>query len=450
MLNGVARRLAPMAVLYSGRIGVAALGLVVLPWLNRVMPAREFGLAATVLSLQGLAVVLDLGLSVSISRELPVLADPHDRRVVLQRSERALLTLYAVTTLIAAGLATSGVIPVPVPTALLICLSLLVIVWQNLIVVAFISRQRFQISTISQFTSLLLRHGISLVLVIVYAGTLQMFIIGQAVGGAIVLAASRSIFFRQHRSEGRPPMGRMLSSATNVSMMIYTIAGACALQLDKVLLSAIASPVYTGPYFLASTLSLVPITFLASPVSQFVQPKLIASLADHRDEDARRWITRLTLAVVGFAVIPGIGLVLAAPWIIPLWLHGSPQQATVIRYVTLLMPGAAMGSLGLIPAIVLIARRDYRAMATISCVLATAVLAAAAVFAARDVIGGVCIAYAAYHTLAAAALWWRAWQIEPSFGNPFAIRARIANGGARKNGRRPRLNLNNWWNDVSR
>ena len=430
MLPATVRRLLPMAVLYGGRIGVAALGLVVLPWLSRVMSPAQFGLAATIIALQTLAVVLDLGLSITIAREFPVLGSECARRALMQRSERVLLKLYLAVTAGATALAATGLLPVPVPVALLTCVSLLLIVWQNLVVIGYIARQRFVVSTLVQFTSLLLRHSISLVAVLALGGTVAVFVAGQVAGAALMLAVSRFAFARRRRTDPATPARPRAVQVTSVAVMVYSIAGACAMQLDKVLLSALASPVDTGPYFLASTLSLVPITFLASPASQFVQPRLIAALDARRTMDAQRWIARLVLAILLLAVLPGIALGFAAPWLVPLWLQGSPQQAAVIRYVTLLMPGAAIGALGLIPAIVLVTRRDYRAMAVMSCMMAVAVLSATAWFAAHDAITGVCIAYALYHALAAAVLWWRAARIEPCFANPFAIAGCLANGSA--------------------
>lgn len=445
MRVATARRIVPVAVLYSGRIGVAALGLVILPWLSKIMPADQFGLATTVLALQSLAVVLDLGLSVTIAREFPVIARAHEHLDLMRRSEKALLLIYSILATLVFIFSYFGFLPISPSTSLLICLSLLLIVWQNIIIVAFISRQRFIASTMIQFISLLLRHGCSLVFVIVFGGTLQVFVLGQLCGTTIVLVTSRLAFVHIHRSDAServdPPRK---SGATSVAVMVYTIAGACAMQLDKILLSAFSSPANTGPYFLASTLSLVPITFLASPVSQFVQPKLIACVAAHRYDEARSWVTRLTVAIIVLAVLPGIGIGLLSPWLVPFWLQGSAHQLAVSQYTTLLMPGASIGALGLVPAIVLIARRDYRGMAAISSALAVLVLTTTAVLAMNNAITGVCIAYAVYHALAAAALWWRASRIEPWFGKPFAISSRIANGDSAPSRSSVPLNLNNW------
>lgn len=446
MRMAAVRRLIPIVVLYGGRIGVAALGLVILPWLSKAMPTDQFGLASTVIALQSLAIVLDLGLSVTIAREFAILSGMNEHRDLLHHSERALLLIYSGVTAIAVLLAASGILPIPVSTVLLICLSLLLIVWQNLIIIAFVSRQWFKSSTLVQFTSLLLRHGCSLAFVIAFGGMLEMFVLGQLCGSAVILVMSRFVFVRRHpRTEGAPSAAMRQPGTTSIAVMVYGIAGACAMQLDKVLLTALSSPAGTGPYFLASTLSLVPITFLASPVSQFVQPKLIAAVATERYQDARRWVVRLILAIFVCAVLPGITLGIASPWLIPFWLRGSAHQAVVSQYVTLLMPGASLGALGLIPSIILITRRDYQAMATISCTLAVLVLGTTALLAQYNAITGICIAYSLYHIFAAIALWWRAARVEPWFGNPFAIRVRLANGGIANRHDDMLLNSKNDW-----
>lgn len=402
-------------------MGIAGLGLIILPWLSKAMPPDEFGLAATILSLQSLAIVLDLGLSITVSRELPAMDSSTERLEVIWRCERTLFILYGIVTSFALLLAILQILATPVSTVLLIGMSMLIVVWQNIIVIAFLSQQQFLTSTIVQLASLLSRLGTGLAFVIFGTSTLEMFVLGQVVGSVIVLALSRFFLAWKNRPDGREHLTRQIPLATNVVIAVYTIAGASALQLDKLVLSGVSSPASTGPYFLASIFSLVPITFLASPLSQFVQPKLIASLVQNRDQQAQRWIIRLTLGIFTLAVLPGIAMGLAANFIVPLWLHGSPHEVNVIRYVMLLMPGASIGALGLVPAIVLIARRDYFALAVISCFLTGGILIATAALAYRNSIEGICLAYSAYHTTAAIVLWWRAWRIEPQFSNSFGF-----------------------------
>ena len=392
------------------------------------MPPEEFGLAATILALQSLAVVLDLGLSITVSRELPAMENSSERLAMVWHCERTLFILYGIITTAALLLAISQFLSMPISTVFLIGLSMLIVVWQNILVIVFISQQQYLASTISQFMSLLLRLGTGLIFVIIIENSLQTFLLGQVLGSMIVLAVSRLLFFRRNRPDGRDrPISRSRLSP-NMPVIVYTIAGALALQLDKFLLSVLASPAFTGSYFLASILSLIPITFLAGPLSQFVQPKLITSLVRSRDDEAQRWIVYLTIGILIFAVFPGIGISLGARFVVPIWLNGSPQQADVIRYVTLLMPGASIGALGLVPAIVLIARRDYSALAIMSCLLTCIVLLASAALAYRNSIEGICLAYSVYHITAAIVLWWRACRIEPRFANSFGFLIGSATG----------------------
>ena len=68
------RRLWPLATLYCGRLGTALVGLLLLPWFNRLMGPGQFGVVAIILSTQTLLVALDLGLSIVLGRDLAGLA----------------------------------------------------------------------------------------------------------------------------------------------------------------------------------------------------------------------------------------------------------------------------------------------------------------------------------------------------------------------------------------
>jgi O-antigen/teichoic acid export membrane protein len=119
-----------------------------------------------------------------------------------------------------------------------------------------------------------------------------------------------------------------------------------------------------------------------------------------------------------------IGMV-ALGLVILLWLsRAMPAEQFGMATTVLALQGLAV-VLDLGP---VIAQRDYRVMAMISAALAILVLATTARLACHGTIADVCIAYAAYHTMAALALWWRAAWVKPWFGNPFAIGPRVANG----------------------
>jgi O-antigen/teichoic acid export membrane protein len=204
----------------------------------------------------------------------------------------------------------------------------------------------------------------------------------------------------------------------SVAVIVQGIAGACALQLDKPIISALASPRETGPYFLAAVLAMTPITFLAAPVSQFFQPKVVAAVVAGRDQEASRLFARATLALIGVAVLPGLLLALLATPITAAWLASNASQPVVAGLLPILVWGTAIGSLGLIPSMTLIAIRDYRYIATVSTLLTLLVLTATALLARQNNMTGICVAYAIYHISSALALWCRAAFLVPSFRIP--------------------------------
>lgn len=429
---GVARlvQLLPILALYGGRVGVAAVGILVLPLFNARLSPAAFGWSATLLSLQSLAVLLDLGLSAALSREIAVSCDAPSRRALVATAERAVGRVYVLVLGLGCVAALLGQSSLGMASVSLIVISLGSIVWQNLLLVALIGQKRFISSAFAQLMGLGLRHGLSLLLITLYESSFTAFAMGQAVGGVIAAVATKLVFLAANRGkfEWKDAPSIPLVSLT---LGIYTVAGAAAMQLDKPILSLVASPAATGQYFLASTIALVPITFLAGPIAQFAQPRIISALHQNDPVTGRRWIARLTAGILLFSALPSVILWLALGPVVGLWLGDSPTAPDVLRFAQILMPGAAVGAFGYAPAIVLIARRDFRFLAAASAVLAASVLAAAAAFGAAGEVAGICYAYAAYHTAVTLVLWWRAWHIEPSFaGGKLALRQPDANAGS--------------------
>ncbi len=85
-------------------------------------------------------------------------------------------------------------------------------------------------------------------------------------------------------------------------------------------------------------------------------------------------------------------------------------------YVRILVVGTALGALGFLPNVLLVARRQYRFLATMSTCLTVAVLVLAAWAASRGDIRLICFAYAAYHVTAAVIQWARALTLDPELG----------------------------------
>jgi O-antigen/teichoic acid export membrane protein len=414
------RRFGPIAIMYGGRASTALLGLLVLPLLNRLLSASAFGLVAVILSLQALVVMLDLGLAITTGRDIaaaPADAMETRRRIVLH-AERVLSVAYVACALIAVVMALIISLPIgPLPILLLVA-TLWMVTWQNILNVALMAHQDFVLATAFQFGGLLLRHAFSLALVAFWAPTVEAFIIGQVLGALPMLLGLRVIVFRRFAGgdeEAPAPLGL---KAINSAVIVQGIAGACALQLDKPIISALASPQQTGPYFLASVLAMVPITFLAAPVSQFFQPKVVAAIAAGRDGDARRLFAQLILAILAAAVVPGFVIAFLATPITAAWLSSHGNQPIVAHLLPILISGTAISALGLIPIMALTAIRDYRFIALVSTLLTLLVLTATALLARQNDMTGICVAYAIYHISAAIILWCRAAILVPSFRSP--------------------------------
>ena len=197
----------------------------------------------------------------------------------------------------------------------------------------------------------------------------------------------------------------------SIALLVQTAAGACAMQLDKPLVGALAGAAATAPYYLATVLALTPLTFLAGPVVQFFQPKVIGQIAERSLSPSL--VRKFLLGILGSAFLPGLVLWFAAPAVTALWLRGAPDHAVVAGYVRILVVGTSLGALGFLPNVLLVAKRQYRFLATASTGLTLVVLALAARAAAGGDIGAVCYAYAGYHVAAAVVQWVRALGLDP-------------------------------------
>jgi O-antigen/teichoic acid export membrane protein len=404
--------------MYGGRASTALLGLLVLPLLNGYMSAAAFGLVAVILSLQALVVMLDLGLAITTGRDIaaaPAGAMGTKRRIVLH-AERLLTVAYLACALIATVAMIASSLTVAAAAAILLLVATLwMITWQNILIVALLAHQDFVLATAFQFGGLLLRHLLSLALVAFWAPTIEAFIIGQFAGALPVLLGLRFLVFRRFaggKDEAVTPLGL---KSINGAVIVQGIAGACALQLDKPLISALASPGVTGPYFLATVLAMTPISFFAAPVAQFFQPKVVAAVAADRHGDARRLVVRATIAILAVAVLPGLLIGVLATPISAAWLSSHDNQPVVAHLLPILICGTAFGSLGLIPVMGLTAIRDYRYIAIVSTLLTLLVLLATGVLAHQNDLTGICVAYAIYHLASAVAVWGRAAFLIPSF-----------------------------------
>lgn len=406
-------RLWPLATLYCGRLGTALVGVLLLPLFNQAMGPRQFGVVAIILSTQSLLIALDLGLSIILGRELAAPGpDGHPpARAPFLHAERLLARLYAalgVVALVAGRFVASPLSAADIAAVVVLCGAA---VHQNLGQTALLARQDYAWVGLNQIAGVLLRNVFTLACLHLVGATLAVFVFSQAFGACLHAAVTRWRVTRLLPATGPAAVPPPAMWSISVALLVQTAAGACAMQLDKPLVGALAGAAATAPYYLATVLALTPLTFLAGPVVQFFQPKVIGQVAAGSLSPAL--VRKFLIGIVGSAFLPGLALWLAAPAITSLWLHGAPDQAAVAGYVRILVVGTSLGALGYLPNVLLVAKRQYRFLASASTCLTACVLALAAWAASHGDVRLVCVAYAAYHVAAAVVQWVRALTLDP-------------------------------------
>ena len=418
-----------LALLYASKSGAIVVGMFILPWYQRLLGVEAFGVVAMVFSLQAFLVMLDLGTSTLVGRDV---ATNQNNQAHLITWRAASLILHMVYFgLLIVGVFANAALSMPIsPLLIVLCI---VFFWSltvnNVGQSALLAKRRYAISGSIQVVGVLSRAMISLAALTFIGPNLTTFFATQALT-AVVQMMVTSWFCRRAMGPANRPAdfnalrARMLELARHGrSLVLFGLAGAAVLQLDKVIIPLFISPAALSPYFLASALCLTPISVLAGPINQYYFPRVVESISNGDAAQTGELLRTLTLALVAAVSIPSALLWLGRDPIINMWLHHQPIASEVIRYFEILLPGVALGALGYVPYNILIAHQDYRMHAILSAAMTIITLLAAAISAAGGSIFGVCWVYAGYHSLSAVVIWLRATRLEPSPPHNYATRS---------------------------
>jgi O-antigen/teichoic acid export membrane protein len=411
-------------MLYFGRIGVAAIGLVILPIFHKILGPNDFGTVAIILSIQTLLITLDFGLSLTVGRDIASIKDDdlHQAREIYTKAEKSLIVLYG---LMAIAFIFIWFAFFKDTLAFQAAISIIILfasaTHQNITQVAILARQKYTLVGTSQFFGILFRHVFTLGVIYYFEASINAFLYSQAIG-AFLHAVSTRLFLNRliPNKKNVCKINTSIFNIKNISwpLLINSIAGACAMQMDKSIIGALAGTKFTSAYYLASMLALAPLTFLAGPVVQFFQPKLLTSLSQNNQENARIIVRKMIIGIIATAFIPGCIIWLFADQIIETWLHYSHRTQTVsdmVSYAKILVIGSTIGSIGYIPHILLVSRKDYPFLAKASTLLSAFLLTLIAIFAYRENIVYICAACSAYHIFGAIIPWYRACHISKDF-----------------------------------
>lgn len=409
-----------LAMLYISKLGAIVVGLLILPQFNRLLGPEQFGAVAVILSVQALLLTLDLGTSTLVGRDVAAHAERSGVAAGTWVAGKDLLTAayLAITPLVClCTLAFRG------PLSLVDVIACVVLCWaltlQNLGQTALLAARRFAAAGVLQLGGVTSRALLTLWVLQVFEPTLSNFVLAQAACAVLHWVATRlackQLFGIPAEATGglRGRAARALHMARRgAPLALFGLAGAAVMQLDKPIVSALASAADTAPYYLATVLCLAPLSTLAGPVAQFYQPRLIRALTGTDDQAVRTCLKSFTTVLVLITFLPSALLWLLREPIATAWLGTAGPHAQVAHYAAILLPGVAVGALGYLPYSILVARQDFRFQAAASTGMTILTLAAAAWMAHRGRVDGVCWVYAGYHCLSTLVSWLRCIQLD--------------------------------------
>lgn len=403
-----------MLVLFVGKTAGLLVGLLFLPMYHRLLGPDQFGVVAVVLSLQALLTMMDLGMSTMVSREAAVSSSLANVHRLLLTAEGSLSGFYlflasAVWLASAAGLFSRvGYLAV---TACIVLFWALVL--QNLYFSVLLAKRSYASASITQIIGSLLRAFASAYVLAFVSATLDAFLITQALLAIVHAVVTRHFCSKllqagSTRANARPSWRECAGLARQGSaLIVFSAAGAAVTQLDKPIVSALVSAAELAPYFLATTVCMVPISVLAGPVSQFCQPRVLAAIGEGRDEQALSAVRQFVWLILLATCVPAVLLWLARGPLMSLWLGSGANADAVAAYVAILLPGFAIGALGFLPYALLVAAKDYRFQALSSMTLTLVTLGVATLAAWNGSVYAVCWIYAIYHVSSTAISWMR-------------------------------------------
>ena len=412
------RGLWDLLTLFAGKSSGVIVALIFLPLYNKTLGVEQFGIVAVILSVQAFAVMMDLGMATLIARYAALAISKTEQTAAFLNSvELALAVFYfgllSCTLLVLPLLGYSNHQGLIVVGSILLCW---LFVLQNIYYASMLARMEYQTANLIQTAGNLVRGFVTAGALIYYSATPLTFVAAQIIttalhcsitrislnrslGGAFLLFTSKTRY-KVSEAIGLIKQGR--------SITLFTVAGASVMQLDKPLISAFSSAANVAPYFLATTVCMLPIALLAGPLSQYFQPKILIAIEAQNTQAAQQLLQRFVLLLLLAIGLPSLALWLVRDWAIGLWLGPSATNAIIAHYVAIMLPGFAMGALGFVPYALLLSSKDFRYQAQMSVALTVVTLAAVALFAWLQRVDAVCFTYMFYHIASTALSWARA------------------------------------------
>jgi len=410
-----------MGLLYAGKVSAVLVGFVFLPFYRHLLGPEQFGIVAVILSLQSLLIMLDLGMSTLVGRDIAVAdASAQELTSLVRTAELSLTGLYSLLLPFAIGLKAVGAFPGLEWTTIIGTIALFwVLVLQNMYYGAMLARRQYAVASTIQVLGVAARACATAYVLATVSSTMSAFIVTQLVFATAQALVTRHYCFKYWTagSTGTSLLAiPKLRDAWELikkgrSLVLFSAAGAAVTQLDKPLVSGLISANSLSPYFLATTVCMVPLSLLGGPVSQYFQPRVLNQTIAGTDFP-KSTIQKFVLCTILITSLPCLVFWLARDPLISLWVGHGHDNGIISHYVKILLPGFVVGAFGYVPYTLLLYAKDFRFQAVASIAMSIATLTLTALAAYWQSVDSVCYIYAAYHTMSTLISWTRAFTLE--------------------------------------
>ncbi len=420
-----------LGMLYASKSGAIVVGLFVLPLYGRLLGPEAFGIVALILSLQAFLLLLDLGMSTVVGRDIAASQNNQENFNKWRAAELLLLIVHSILLLIAVVLYVLLSPPFSIFQVVFCIIFFGALTINNLEHSVLLSKRQFIFSGATQVFGVLARALVTVGALLYIRADLNTFLVTQTLAAIVQVIITNWLCKRVLNPQNKTldffkAKSHILKLAKRgAPLVLFGISGAAAMQLDKVIIPLYLSPATLGPYFLASSLCLAPLAILAGPVNQYFFPKIVESISQNQGDKIFEHLRKLMLCICIAVAVPSIILWFGREEIIGIWLHHQPNVADVIGYFEIILPGVALGTFGYVPYNILVAHQDYRVHAVLSAVLTTITLLAVTISAYFGSIIGVCWVYVGYHTISAIVIWLRACQLEQCNNQKYATHSAL-------------------------
>lgn len=349
----------------AGRVAAALINFAAVPVFLRLLGVESFGLVALYTTFQTLALVLDLGLSLTINRELALAGHDPERlaraRSLLRASEAAYwgISILAgiVLALLSPYLATGwiraqGLGPDEARNAFIAMGLALAVQLPAALYVGGLSglQQQFGLN-LTQVGFALLRAGGAILILQHVAATPTAFLLWQALAALaqsliLGLLLRRSLPQGGGRGEGFVLLRDRWRFVVGANLL--ALLGALVLQADKLVLSRTLPLETFGIYSLAALAASL-MSQLSGPIFTAYQPRL-TQLVGHDDTAGLVQAYRVYAQAMAVVVMPtALVGALFAPELMSLWTLRNPAAAGAALPFAVLVIGWALNALATVP-----------------------------------------------------------------------------------------------------